>query len=214
MAANPEAKEQAERDAGQFELAQGLDAADPLRPFRDEFHSPLTASEPQRSFPANSLGRHTRPPTFKASTIKTTQQLPVPAARPLVAAAATAANGTARPAAAAAMLPTISNPLVLGELSALFVPISATDATGLACSGTSFSFVSVDEVKVRARILAPVALSGRAAAPTIPGFAASGPTALESAWALDTPDRHLECLPAWKLHYHQCCRTRPALLLR
>ncbi|KAI7842874.1 hypothetical protein COHA_003491 [Chlorella ohadii] len=95
--------------------------------------------------PSSILG--SRPPTFKASTIKTTQQLPVPAARPLVAAAATAANGTARPAAAAAMLPTISNPLVLGELSALFVPISATDATGLACSGTSFSFVSVDEVK-------------------------------------------------------------------
>ena len=101
---------------------------------------------------AATSGRHARPPTFKASTIKASQPA-ASAARPTVAAAgatvaATATNGKLASTAATPVLPTISNPLRLAELSALFVPISATDATGMACAGTSFTFVSVDEVKV------------------------------------------------------------------
>ena len=56
MAANSDAKETAERDAGEVELAQGLNAADPLRAFSDEFHIPLHGSEPQHYFCGNSLG--------------------------------------------------------------------------------------------------------------------------------------------------------------
>ena len=60
MAANPDSKERAERDAGEVELAQGLDAADPLRAFRDEFHIPLHDSGQQHYFCGNSLGLQPR----------------------------------------------------------------------------------------------------------------------------------------------------------
>src|SRR6218665_2076683 len=42
------------------EYAQSLDAADPLRHFRDEFHLPLHDGKPQAYFVGNSLGLQPR----------------------------------------------------------------------------------------------------------------------------------------------------------
>jgi kynureninase len=56
MAATPDPSQAAARDADEAALAQGLDAADPLRAFRDEFHIPQHDGRDQRYFCGNSLG--------------------------------------------------------------------------------------------------------------------------------------------------------------
>lgn len=60
MASIPAGHEIAARDADEAALAQSLDAADPLRAFRDEFHIPLHGSQEQHYFCGNSLGLQPR----------------------------------------------------------------------------------------------------------------------------------------------------------
>jgi len=60
MASNPGGNEIAARDTDECSRAQALDAADPLRDFRDEFHIPQHDGRDQRYFCGNSLGLQPR----------------------------------------------------------------------------------------------------------------------------------------------------------